>query len=162
MADELVISRTFSASRARMWQTWTDPARFSRWFGPKGATTILINADIRAGGQLHCAMDLPGGLRIWAKLAYREVEPLTRLVWEHSFSNADGDIADSPFGGPWPKRLLNSVIFEDAGEGTRLHLTSTPLDADADEIAAFRGALDSMLGGWSGNLDVLEDFLSGS
>lgn len=160
MADELAMSRIFRASRARLWEAWTDPERFGRWFGPKGVTTTIISADIRPGGHLHCAMDFPGGPRIWAKLVYREVEPLTRLVWEHSFSDPDGAIAGSPFGGAWPKQLLNTVLFEDAGEDTRIRLTSSPLDAAPDEEAAFRGALDSMHGGWSGNFDVLDEFLS--
>lgn len=162
MADELVISRIFEAPRARLWEAWTDPVQFGRWFGPKGVTTTIISADVRVGGHLHCSMDFPdGGPRIWAKLVYREIDPPSRLVWEHSFSDPDGDIAGSPFGGHWPKRLLNSVEFEDAGEGTHIRLTSAPLHAESEEEAAFGAALDSMQGGWGGNFDVLDDFLGG-
>jgi hypothetical protein len=40
----------------------------------------------------------------------------------------------------------------------RHRLSSTPLDADIDELDALRGALDSMHGGWSGTLDGLAGF----
>ncbi|WP_066962361.1 SRPBCC family protein [Rhizorhabdus dicambivorans] len=161
MADQLVISRLFKAPRARLWAAWTEPELLARWFGPKGVTTTIVSADIRPGGHVHCHMDFPDGPRIWAKLVYREVEPLIRLEWEHSFSDPGGDIAGSPFGGAWPKRLLNSVTFEDAGADTRIRLTSTPLNAAVEEEAAFRDALDSMHGGWGGNFDVLDAFLAG-
>ncbi|WP_296536245.1 SRPBCC domain-containing protein [Rhizorhabdus sp.] len=104
-------------------------------------------------------MDFPGGPRIWAKLVYREVEPLLRLVWEHSFSDPHGEIAPSPFSQHWPKKLLNSVTFEDAGAATRIRMKSSALDASPEEAAEFRDAFPSMHGGWSGNFDVLDEFL---
>lgn len=160
MADELVISRIFKAPRAQLWEAWTDPVQFGRWFGPKGVTTTIISADVRVGGHLHCSMDFPGGLRIWAKLVYREIDPPSRLVWEHSFADSEGNITGSPFSDRWPKRLLNSVLFEDAGDDTLIRLTSIPLDANNEETAEFVAALDSMHGGWSGNFEVLDDFLA--
>lgn len=159
MVDELVISRIFKAPRAQLWEAWTDPVQFGRWFGPKGVTTTIISADVRVGGHLHCSMDFPGGPRIWAKLVYREVEPLSRLVWEHSFSDPHGEIAPSPFSQHWPKKLLNSVTFEDAGAATRIRMKSSALDASPEEAAEFRDAFPSMHGGWSGNFDVLDEFL---
>lgn len=159
MIDELVISRIFKASRARLWEVWTTPELLAGWFGPKDATTTIVSADIRPGGHVHCHMDTPDGQRLWAKFVYRTVEPKVRLVWEHSFSDPDGVIAASPFPGPWPLRLLNRVTFEDAGEHSRIRLVSTPLDATSEEDAAFRDALGSMDGGWSGNFDVLDAYL---
>ena len=160
MAEELIISRLFKAPRARLWEVWTTPKLFAGWFGPKGVTTGIVSADIRPGGHVHCHMDTPDGHRLWAMLVYRVVEPQTRLVWEHSFSDPEGNIAGSPFPGAWPKRLLNSLWFEDAGADSRIKLISKPLDASPEEEAAFREALPSMDGGWSGNFDVLDDYLA--
>jgi hypothetical protein len=56
--------------------------------------------------------------------------------------------------------LLNTVIFEDAGPDTRVRLISKPLDATPAEQAEFRGAMDSMTGGWGGSYEVLEQLLA--
>jgi uncharacterized protein YndB with AHSA1/START domain len=122
-------------------------------------TTTVVGADIRPGGTLHCHMDAPDGMRLWAKFVYREVTAPSRLVWEHSFSDEHANITGSPFGGDWPKVLLNTVIFEDAGADTRVRLISVPLDASEAEAAEFRGAIDSMVGGWRGTFEKLGEYL---
>lgn len=157
--DEFIVSRFFDAPRAKLWAAWTQPELFGQWFGPKGVTTTILAADIRPGGHVHCRMDFPDGGGLWAKLVYREVDPPGRLVWEHSFSDPDAAIAASPFPGPWPLVLLNSVTLEEEGQGTRMRLVSVPLRASPEEEAAFRDAFDSMQGGWGGNFDVLDGFL---
>jgi len=160
MPAEFVMSRIFKAPRQRVWDAWTKPDQIARWFGPKGTTTTAVTADIRPGGMLHSYMDIPGGTRIWAKFVYREVTPPSRLVWEHSFSDEQANIAGSPFSDNWPKVLLNTVIFEDAGNDTRVRLISVPLDATPAEQAEFDAALRSMDGGWGGSFDVLDDLLA--
>lgn len=157
--NEFVISRLFDAPRVQVWAAWTQPELFGRWFGPAGVTTTILSADIRPGGHVHCRMDFPDGGGLWAKLVYRTVEPPHRLVWEHSFSDADGAIAVSPFSNHWPLILLNSVTLEEEGDTTRMRLVSVPLDATAQQDAEFRDAFDDMRGGWGGNFDVLDVFL---
>ena len=159
MADEFTISRIFKASRQKVWDAWTKPELLALWFGPKGSTMTIISADVRPGGVVHSHMDGEFG-RLWAKFVYREVVPPSRLIWEHSFSNERADIAGSPFSDHWPRVLLNSVIFEDAGEDTRMRLTSTPLNATAAEQAEFTAAIDSMHGGWGGSFDELDEMLA--
>ena len=160
MADEFTMVRLFKAPRAKVWDAWTRPDLLAQWFGPKGSTMTIVSADIRPGGMVHSHMDMPGGLRIWAKFVYREVTAPSRLVWEHSFSDEAASITGSPFGGEWPKRLLNSVTFEDEGQNTRVRLSSKPIDATAAEIAEFRGAIESMDGGWGGSFEELDELLA--
>lgn len=160
MADEFTISRIFKAPRQRVWDAWTNPEQLARWFGPKGSRATLVHADIRPGGMVHSYMDAPGGGRLWAKFVYREVEAPSRLVYAHSFSDEQGNIAGSPFSPNWPKVLLTTVIFEDAGDDTRLRLHWKPLDANAAEQAEFAAAIDSMHGGWSGSFDELDELLA--
>jgi uncharacterized protein YndB with AHSA1/START domain len=67
-----------------------DPEQFGRWFGPKGATTTAKAFDLRPGGMLHSFMPTPDGGRMWAKFVYREVEPISRLSWAHSWRRGEG------------------------------------------------------------------------
>lgn len=159
MASIFTMSHLFHAPRQQVWDAWTMPDRIARWFGPKGSTMTILRADVRPGGVVHSHMDFPDGTRIWAKFVYREVTAPSLLVWEHSFSDEQGNVAASPFGGDWPRVLINTVIFEDAGADTRVRLTSEPFEATPAEAAEFDGAIPSMNGGWGGSFEVLEEYL---
>lgn len=160
MADEFTISRIFKAPRQKVWDAWTKPELLALWFGPKGSKATLVSADIRPGGMVHSYMDAPDGGRLWAKFVYREVVPPSRLVYEHSFSDAQGNIAGSPFSDNWPKVLLTTVLFDDDGANTRVRLHWKPSGATPAEQAEFTAAIDSMHGGWSGSFDELDMLIS--
>jgi uncharacterized protein YndB with AHSA1/START domain len=160
VADEFRISHVFRAPREKVWEAWTRPEKLARWFGPKGAVTTVISADVRPGGFVHCRMLHPGGATIWGKFVYREIIAPARLVYEHSFADEHANIIASPFGGDWPKILLTTVIFEEAGADTRVTLTWEPFEATPAEEAEFRAATDLMRGGWSGSVEVLEEMLA--
>lgn len=80
-------------------------------------------------------------------------------MWEHGFADEAGEFAASPFGGPWPLRLLTTVLFANDGPGTSVTLTWSPLDATPEEEAAFAAMMMSMEGGWTGSLDQLDAVL---
>ncbi|MEA3011089.1 MAG: hypothetical protein QOJ91_2781 [Sphingomonadales bacterium] len=160
MSDRFQISRVFRADRGRVWQAWTDPAQFALWFGPRGSTCEVLSFDFRPSGYLHSRLDGADGSVMWGKNFYRSLEPPDRLVWEQSFSNAQGDIVPAPFPMPWPLRMLTTVTFEDEDGGTRVTLTWKPLDATPEEEASFASMMSSMNGGWIGTFDKLETFLA--
>jgi uncharacterized protein YndB with AHSA1/START domain len=159
-ADRFVITRVFNAPRPRVWDAWTKPEQFTRWFGPKGVKATVLVHDLRPGGILHSYMDSPNGGRLWAKFVYREVTAPSRLVWVHSFSDEHANVARSPFGGEWPLELLTTVTFAEDGAGTLVTLTWTPLNATDAERQAFAANMNSMTQGWSGSFDVLDAFLA--
>lgn len=159
--QEFVISRTFDASRQRVWDAWTRPELMNQWLGPKGTTGTTIAADIRPGGVLHWRMDAAGGPSMWGRAVYREVDEPSRLVYVQSFSDGQASIARAPFfEGRWPLEMLTTVTFEEDGAGTRVTLTWSPLNAEADEIANFESNIPSMSSGWGGSFDRLEQLLS--
>ena len=156
------ITRVFAAPRPLVWKAWTDPAMLVQWFGPKGCTATILTMDLRPGGYQHARMEMPGGLVIWGKYVYREIEEPSRLVWEHSFADERGNVARTPFSGAWPLRLLSTVTFEELGEReTKITVTWIPMDATEDERKAFEDGMPSMTGGWSGSFDQLDRFLAG-
>jgi uncharacterized protein YndB with AHSA1/START domain len=153
------IERVFAAPRQMVWDAWTVPEQYKQWFGPKGSRVELLQADIRVGGLIHSFMETPGG-PMYGRGLYREVTPPSRLVYEHGFADAEGNLAKSPFPMDWPMVLLTTVVFEDEGDGTRMTLTWMPLDATPEQEATFAGHFESMNGGWGGSFDVLEEFLA--
>src|SRR5688572_14315151 len=87
----LVITRTFDAPRALLFDAWTDPERMMQWWGPKGFTTTDCTIDLRPGGTIHFRMSSPDGFEIWCGGVYREIVPPERVVCTSYFSDADGN-----------------------------------------------------------------------
>ena len=161
-AAEFVITRTFNASRERMWEAWTDPAQLAAWNGPKGSSGTTLAADVRSGGLLHWRMESAEGMTMWGRAVYREVTRPERLVYVQSFSDESGGIARAPFfDGRWPMEMLTTVTFEEDGDGTRVTLVWSPIDPADDERANFIANIPSMHGGWGGSFDRLDALLAG-
>ena len=161
IVPEFVITRRFPASRQRVWDAWTKPELFTTWFGPKGVTTTVLTFDLRPGGMIHARMDNHDSGSIWGKFVPREVSAPSRLVWEHSFADADANVIPAPFFDVWPLRLLTTVVFEEAGDGTSVTLTWAPLDATPEQQRAFAEQMSSMTMGWTGSFDQLDAVLAG-
>lgn len=161
-ATPFTITRTFHASLDRVWAAWTEPSRIAAWMVPKGSGELtMLQHDLRPGGITHSTYVGPGGMgQIYGKYVYREVEPKTKLVWEHSFSDAEGGITRHPMAPLWPLVLLTTVTFKPAGEDqTEVTLEWLPLGATPQEEAAFEIARPGMTGGWGGSFENLADFL---
>ena len=154
------ITRAFAAPRPRVWEAWTDPEAIAQWFGPKGTCGTVLAFDLRPGGEWRGRMDLPDGSAMYSKFVFREIEPMSRLVWVHGFADAEGNRIRAPFAERFPLEMLTTVLFTDEGEGTRIELSWIPLDSSPEEEAFFAGMMESMNGGWSGSFDQLDEFLA--
>ncbi|HEV3244795.1 MAG TPA: SRPBCC domain-containing protein, partial [Candidatus Paceibacterota bacterium] len=53
---ELTITRTFDATREKVWRAWTDPEQLKGWWAPRGFTSPTVKIDPRVGGQLYIVM----------------------------------------------------------------------------------------------------------
>jgi uncharacterized protein YndB with AHSA1/START domain len=95
----LVITRTFDAPRALVWKAWTEPEHLVHWWGqPKNATMPYCTVDLRVGGLFHCCVKTPDGGTIWVRSIFREIVEAERLIFDMVFSDAHGNIVDSPPG----------------------------------------------------------------
>jgi uncharacterized protein YndB with AHSA1/START domain len=157
---EFVISRTFNATRQRLWEAWTKPEQIAQWLGPKEGVSTTKIADVRPGGMLHWRMDAPDGSVMWGRAVYRDVVPPGRLVYVQSFSDEHAGMSRAPFfDGRWPMEMLTTVTLQEDGTGTRVTLTWVPLNAAADEVANFIATIPSMQGGWGSSFDRLNDLV---
>ena len=95
-----------------------------------------------------------------SRMVFQEVVPLEKLVWLHSSTDAEWNVTSNPMMADWPRVLLTTVTFEDAGEKTNVRLTMVPLDATDAEIACFAGAMAGMDKGWGSGYKVLDELLS--
>lgn len=155
------ITRTFDAPRSLVFDAWTKAEHLSRWFGPKGFTTISVKNDPRPGGVYHYQMKSPTGHEMWGKWVYREITPPSRLVFVSSFSDAEGNVARAPFSADWPLEVLSTVTLEEQDGRTTVTMRGTALTTAEAEREAFGGMFESMRGGWGATLDQLAEFLKG-
>ena len=157
---DFVLTRVFNAPRTRVWAAWTERAQLARWFGPQGFTIPVCNLDLREGGSFHYCMRGDDGFEMWGKWVFREIFAPERLVWVQSFSDAQGGVAGSPFGGEWPPEILSTTTLTEADGKTTLTVRQSPLNAADAERQAFAGMQASMNKGWGGTFEKLADFLA--
>ena len=89
---EVVITRTFEAPRALVWQAWTDQRHIREWWGPHGFTTIVDKMDMRPGGEWRFIHKTPNGDTAFRGV-YREIVPPERLVYTFEWEGLPGHIS---------------------------------------------------------------------
>jgi uncharacterized protein YndB with AHSA1/START domain len=83
------ITRTFTASPEAVFEAWTNPASFGRWFGTEATAVEDVSMDLRVGGAWSARMILGDGNEIGWHGSYLELEAPHRLVL--SLSDRPGD-----------------------------------------------------------------------
>ena len=127
---ELVVTRTFDAPARIVFQAWSKPELFRRWWLPKsmGMTLVSYEADIRTGGSYRLEISFQGSKPMAVFGKYLEVTPHSRMVWTNEES---------------PDGPVTTVTLEEKGGKTLLVLSELhPSKAALD--AAGTGALEAM------------------
>ncbi|MBZ9773364.1 SRPBCC family protein [Mesorhizobium sp. CO1-1-8] len=128
---ELVVTRTFNGPARIVFEAWTKPELFKRWWAPKSMGMFLRSCemDVRVGGgyRLVFGHDASNAAEFFGR--YIEVTPHSRLVWTN---DEGGD------GGP-----VTTVTFEEKGGKTLLVLHELYPSKEALD-AAGTGAADAM------------------
>jgi uncharacterized protein YndB with AHSA1/START domain len=126
---ELVVTRTFNGPARIVFEAWTKPELFRRWWVPKsmGMSLRSCEMDVRVGGKYRLEFE-PDGMAFFG--TYLEVTPHSRLVW----TNEEGGE-----GGP-----VTTVTFEEKGGKTLLVMHELYPSKEALD-AAGTGAADAMV-----------------
>ena len=158
--DPFVINRSFEAPIAKVFEMWTNPNHFSKWLAPTGFTMEYIKTDLRAGGEIAYKMS-NGAMILFGKISYREITPVSKIVYEQCFTDEKGNLSKPPFEKNWPDLMLHTVTFaEEGSDETRITLTSEVLGtANETERKVFHDEKPGMTIGWTGSFDSLEEYL---
>ncbi len=148
--DAVVIEQTLDGPPQLIWQMWTEPEHFKRWYGPTGAAIPVAKMDVRVGGsRLVCmAMETPNGeMQMWFTGEYREVVVNTRLVYTESMSDEHGNVLEpSAMGMPagHPTTTEITVELEDLGDRTKMVMTHAGIPEDSPGAAGWNMAFDKL------------------
>ena len=85
---ELVVTRTVDAPARIVFEAWTKPELFKRWWVPKslGMTLLSCEMDVRVGGRYRLEF-AHGDSQAAFFGTYQEVTPHSRLVWTNEESD---------------------------------------------------------------------------
>jgi uncharacterized protein YndB with AHSA1/START domain len=105
---ELAVTRSFNAPARIVFEAWTKPELFQRWWTPKstGMTILSCEMDVRVGGGYRLQFRHPASkqpMTFFGK--YIEVTPHSRLVWTNEESD-DGAVTTVTFEEKHGKTLL--------------------------------------------------------
>lgn len=132
---EIVVTRSFDAPRALVYETWTNTKHIPRWMtGPEGWKMTVCEVDLRPGGLSRFAWESPDGQSMEMIGEYVDVVPLERVVKTQGMG--DGSKA--------------TTTFEFAEDGGRTTVTVTlgyPTKA-ARDAALQSGLIDGMESGF--------------
>lgn len=130
---ELVVSRTINGPARLVFEAWTRPELFIRWWVPKGApiTLLACELDVREGGRYRLVFGINGSdQRAEFFGRYIEVIPHARIVW----TNEEGDEGGA----------VTTVSFEETGGRTRVVVHDLYPSKEALEAAIASGSTEGM------------------
>ena len=133
-----------------MFEAWTKPELFRRWWAPKsfGVSVISCELDVRTGGTYRLEMGHPSSEQPMAFFGrYIEVTPNSRLVWTND-EGGDGG-------------AVTTVTFEDKGGKTLVVMHDLYPSKEALDGAIASGSTCGM-GETFEQLDELLDALGAS
>jgi uncharacterized protein YndB with AHSA1/START domain len=139
---ELVVTRTINGPARLVYEAWTKPDLFKRWWVPKstGMTLVSCELDVRIGGGYRLVFRYEDStMEFFGR--YLEVTPHSRLVW----TNDEGDEGGA----------VTTVTFEETGGKTRLVVHDLYPSKDALDGAIASGSTAGM----PEQLDQLDELL---
>ena len=149
--DAVVIERTFEATVDLIWQMWTQPEHFKKWYGPKGFTIPVAEMDVRVGGKRLVCMEMQrpdGSMKMWTTGEYMEIIPNERLVYTESMADEKGNVVSpSAMGMPdgHPATTEVTVLLEDLGGRTKMVMTHAGMPAGSGADGGWNQAFDKLV-----------------
>jgi uncharacterized protein YndB with AHSA1/START domain len=141
---ELVVTRTFNGPARIVFEAWTKPELFKRWWVPKsvGLSLLSCEMDVRVGGRYRLVFShpaAPGPMEFFGR--YLEVTPHARLVWTNEEAGDGGQVT--------------TVTFEERGGKTLLVMHELYPSKDALDGAIASGSTSGDMGEQFEQLDEL-------
>ena len=107
---EVVLTRVFDAPRRLVFDALTKPELLKRWFGPRGWSLVVCEADLKVGGAWRWVLRGPDSRDMGMRGVYQEITPPERLVSTESFDD-------------YPGESLNTLILSEEDGKTTFTIT---------------------------------------
>lgn len=141
---ELMVARSFKAPAPIVFEAWTRPDLFRRWWAPRsfGVSIVSCELDVRTGGTYHLMMGHPSSEKPMAFFGrYIDVTPHSRLVWTNDEAGEAG--------------AVTTVSFANSGDGTLLSVHEIYPSKDLVDEATASGSTSC----WGEQFQQLDEIL---
>ena len=153
----LLMERTFSASKDKLWHAYTDAEALAKWWGPIGWETEVKKLDFSEGGEwiyvMKCVDENQGewfGQTSAGKTVFSNIKPGDSMQYTDYFTDEEGNINEE-----MPSSLTTLIFTENEDGTTSLKATTTYETAEALKQVLEMG----MEEGYGQTLDKLEEFV---
>jgi uncharacterized protein YndB with AHSA1/START domain len=139
---ELVVTRTFDAPPNVVYQAWSQPELFRRWWMPRsvsGMSLVSCDMDVRTGGKYRLEFSTGASDTMVFYGKYLEVVPNERIIW----TNDEGE-----------EGAVTTVTFREQGGQTLLTVHEVYPSNEALEEA-----LQGSAAGLPEQMDQLDELL---
>lgn len=90
--QEVIVTRTYNATRELVYKTMTDPKLIPEWWGPRNLTTEVERMEVRAGGQWRFVQRDPQGNIYAFHGVYHEAKAPELLVYTMEWEGMPGHV----------------------------------------------------------------------
>lgn len=124
--NQLVITRTFAAPAALVYEAMTNPEHIRRWWGAGHGEVTVCEVDLRVGGRWHFAQVTPRGEEVSFSGEYRELDRPGRIVHTEVYDNIQSPAAlvESTYSEEGGSTTLRAVITYDSPQSVEMVLAS--------------------------------------
>ncbi len=113
----LIVTRSFDAPRALVWECYTTPAHLANFWGPHGTQTVA-RVDLKVGGVLRFDWRTPDGGGFGYTSVYLEIAPPSRMVYRDAPDDWHGGLDGLP-----PVELITTIEMSEAAGRTTIKVT---------------------------------------
>ena len=141
---EIVVTRTIDGPARLVFEAWSRPDLFQRWWTPKscGLSMVSYEADVRTGGAYRLVMGHPSSEQPMAFFGrYIDVTPPSRIVWTNDEGGEDG--------------AVTTVTFEEKDGATQVVVHELYPSKEALDEAMASGSTS----GWGEQFEQLDDLI---
>jgi len=140
---ELVVTRTINGLARVVFEAWTKPELFKRWWVPKSAGISLLSCEVdaRVGGSYRLVFDVGDSKTMAFFGKYLEVTPHSRIVWTNEES---------------AEQFVTTVTFTEQGGKTLVVMSELYPSKEALDNAVASGSQD----GTRETFEQLEEFIA--
>ena len=147
----MTVVADFTASRARLWEAYTDPRQIEKFWGPVEWPATFLRHDVYPGGRSHYVMTGPDGTVSAGYFEFLSVDPGRGFEVRDGFADADGNENHE-----MPSMRM-TFRFEDTDAGSRFTITTRFATAAQLEQLLEMGMEEGMKSAMGQIDDVLAD-----
>ncbi len=141
-SNEIHVDRVYDAPVKKVWDAWTQDEQVAQWWGPRGFTITTHSKDLRVGGHWHYTMHGPGGIDYVNKTKYFEVEPYSRMVYDHGGNDEQKPLFRvtvnfTEVNGKTHLEMTMALPTPEAAEETRKFIKKASGDSTWDRLAEY-------------------------